>query len=89
MMIGAQIPSARSARQVVEAVAPRQHHVEDDRVVVDRRCAIRSALVAVAGDVDDEAFVAQAAPQRGRHPHVVLDDQHPHTTIVPLQLRGS
>ena len=51
-------------------------------------------LLAVGRDVDHEALEAQAAPDRRRHPHVVLDHEHPHATNDeaaaerPLRTRG-
>jgi hypothetical protein len=66
----------------LEAVHPREHHVEHERVVV-RGPDRAQRLLAVGRDVDHEPFEAQAAPDRRRHPHVVLDHEHPHSSNHP------
>ena len=68
-----------------EAVAARQHHVEDDRVVVPHR-APAAAGVAVDRHVDGVALVAQPALQRPDELRVVLDDEQPHLSPgLPLR----
>ena len=77
----------------LDAVHPRQHHVEHDGVVLDRPDA-GQRLVPVGRHVDHEALVAQAALDRRRHPLIVLDHEHPHPTNDeaaaerPLRTRG-
>ena len=50
------MPASRSARHVVEAVLSREHHVENDRVVVDRTRHPERVL-AVTGHVGGMAFL--------------------------------
>jgi hypothetical protein len=78
----------------LDAVHARQHHVQHDRLVLDRAHA-GERLVAVGGDVDHQALVAQAAPDGRRHPRVVLDHEHSHVppndepaAERPLRTRG-
>jgi hypothetical protein len=61
----------------LDAVHPRQHHVEHDGLVLDRPDP-RERLEAVADHVDDQPLVAQAAADRRRHPRVVLHHEHSH-----------
>jgi hypothetical protein len=60
--------------------------VEDHRVEA-RRASGQQCLVTIARDVDDEPVGPQAAPQRGRHAHVVLDHEHPHGAMIAENLR--
>ena len=61
----------------LEAVAAREHHVEDDGVVLPHR-GLHERGVAVAGHVDRVALVAQPALDGPRQLRVVLDEQQPH-----------
>ena len=81
MSTGTQTPSRAQPPAGLEAVEARQHHVEHDRVVVGRGDHAQR-LLAVGRDVDDQPLEAQAAADRGGHPHVVLDDEHPHAPII-------
>ena len=60
-----------------EPVEARQHHVEDDGVVVVLG-GEPQAVGPVEGDVDRVALLAQATFEEGRHPRLVLDDQDSH-----------
>ena len=61
----------------LEAVDPRQHHVQDDRVVVG---ALRhpERLFPVLGDVHRKSLLGQAASDQARHPEFILDNEGPH-----------
>ena len=56
---------------------PRQHDVEDDRVVGGFLRHVQPVRAGVR-DVDGEALVGQPALQRRREPDLVLDDQQSH-----------
>jgi hypothetical protein len=59
----------------LEAIDPRQHDIEDDRVVLGRPDAPQGIL-AGARNVHRQPFPAQAALDQGSHLRVILDDQH-------------
>jgi hypothetical protein len=61
----------------LEAVQPRQHHVEDDDVV-RRGAGHPQRVLAADRDVGEQALLAQPLPDQGGQLHLVLDDQHPH-----------
>jgi hypothetical protein len=65
----------------LDAVESREHHVEDDRVVVGRQ-RHPERLVARRGDVDRVALLGEAAPEETRHLQLVLDheDAHPRSS---------
>ena len=64
-------------RAGAEAVEARQHHVEDDRVVVvSPRHPER--VLAARGDVRRVARLGQAAADETRELEIVLDDEDPH-----------
>ena len=67
----------------LEAVDARQHHVEDDRVVLGGARHPQRVLAA-RRHVRDDPLLAQAAADQRRHLHLVLDDQHPHRPILRL-----
>jgi len=65
----------------LEAVDPRQAHVQDHHVVLG--CAHHpGGIAAVDGDVGEDALGTQRAADGRRHGHVVLDEKHPHRAIV-------
>jgi hypothetical protein len=59
------------------AVAPRQHHVQQDQVVTALACPPQP-VDTVLGDLDLEALRGQAPPQRAGDLDIVLDDQQLH-----------
>ena len=62
----------------LEAVETGQHDVQDDgRIGVLRRQP--QAVRPGPGDVHGVAFLLERALEQPRHPHLVLDYQHPHT----------
>jgi hypothetical protein len=65
----------------LEAVDPRQHDVEDDRVVLGRRRHPQSVLTPDR-DVGGDALGDEAPPQQGGHLDLVLDDQDSHELIL-------
>ena len=65
----------------LEAIRPRQHHIEDHCVEV-RRAREQQCLLAVAGDLRDPAVAPQTAPDGRCHPRVVLDHQHAHRSMM-------
>ena len=60
-----------------EAVDPRQHHVEDDRVV-GRRAGHPERLLAGRGEIGRMALLAEAAHEQAAELRLVLDDQDAH-----------
>src|SRR4051794_25095236 len=80
--------AAVGAQPLGHAVAGQagEHDVEDDGVVAAAPGEPQPGL-AVVREVDLEALGAQAALQRLREPHLVVDDQNPHvpTFSVPSQ----
>jgi hypothetical protein len=66
----------------LEATHPRQHHVEDDRIV-GQRVHHPERVLAVRRDVGGEPFLDQAAANQARHAQLILDDQYAHRLIVP------
>ena len=65
-----------------EAVAARQHDVEDHDVVA-ALLGHPEPVVAVVGAVDRESLGLQAAPQRRGDLEIVLDDQQLHGLVPP------
>ena len=63
----------------LEAVEAGQHDVQDDRRIgiLGRH---PQAVRAVAGDVNGMALLLERALDQARHPHLVLDHQHPHAS---------
>ncbi len=74
---GAQTPSRAQAPAGLEAVDPRQHHVEDDRVVLGGAGDPERVLAAPATSTARPSSLQPAADQR-RHLRLVLDDQNVH-----------
>jgi hypothetical protein len=70
-------PVLAQAAAGLEAVDPRQHHVQDEGVVLGRGGHPERVLSA-PGDVDREPLLAQPTAQQGGHLHLVLDDQDAH-----------
>jgi len=70
----------------LEAVDARQHHVEDDRVVVVLGGQVQP-LVTVEGNVDRVALLLHPAPDRPGHLDLVLHDQHSQWLAPPFQAR--
>ena len=71
----------------VEAVDARQHHVEDDRVVVDGLRHPESGLPAVR-HVGRVPLLAQPAAQQLTELLLVLDHEHAHASIVARRMRA-
>jgi hypothetical protein len=69
--VGAQAPAD------LEAVHARQHHVEDDDVVLGR-AGHPQRVLALARKVGGQAVGAQAAPDQGGQLQLVFDDQVAH-----------
>ena len=72
--IGVVTPRCRDLAADVEAVHPRQHHVEHDEVVAAARRA-REAGLAVARGLDGVAFAAEPIAERQPQPGFVLDEE--------------
>jgi len=66
----------------LESVDARQHHVEDDRVVLVRAGHPQRVLARTC-DVRREALPREPAPDQACHPRLILDDEHPHRPILP------
>ncbi len=73
------------AQRLDDAVArqARQHDVQDHRVVVTLRGRVQPVRTGV-GEIDGEAFGAEAALQGRREPKLVFDNEQPHASRVPL-----
>jgi hypothetical protein len=71
----------------VEAVDARQHHVEDDRVVVDGLRHPESGFPAVR-HVGRVPLLAQPAAEQLAELLLVLDHEHAHASIVARRMRG-
>ncbi len=67
-----------------QAVALRQHHIDDGDVVGVLPGAIERR-VAVGGMIDGESGLAQAARDEIGNRRVVFDDQRAHVGIIPLR----
>src|SRR5581483_955701 len=65
----------------LETVEIRQHHVEEDDVVLVRLHEPQR-LAAVLGDVGREPLRDEPAADERGHPRLVLDHQHPHGRIL-------
>ncbi len=65
----------------LEAVAAREHDVEEDRVV-RRRHRHPERVLPAPGDVRGVALLAQAAGEQVRELLLVLDHEHAHGSIV-------
>ena len=87
MRTGTQTPSARRRRQVSK---PSRPGIITSSTIASYSVARAQPqrLLAAAREVDDEPLEAQPAPDGGRHPHVVLDDEHPHPPTI-ARLRRS
>ena len=72
-------PDPRRAQPAtdLEPVDPRQHDVEDDRVVVGR-VRSRERVLAGDGNVHRVRLLGQPTAQQGGELHLVLDDQEAH-----------
>ena len=60
-----------------QSIAQRQHHIEDDGVVVGDRRLIHG-LVAVADDIDGVGFLAESLREHLRRPRLIFDEQNSH-----------
>ena len=82
-----QLPAARAQlAQDGEPVAFRQHHVEDEQIVLALERAAESRLPVVR-DVDLVVLRFQPALDEARHLLLVLDDQDPHRACTGRRTR--
>ena len=61
----------------LEAVDPRQDHVEHDSVV-GGGAGLREGLLAACCDIDRQILLGEATPDQRRHLHLILDHQDLH-----------
>src|SRR5439155_21590061 len=84
-------PAREQPSAGLESVDSRQHHVEDDCVVVVGARHPQGVLAGL-GDIRRQPFPRQPTMDQARHPQLVLDDKHPHGHILPAinerQMKG-